>query len=70
MAFTAVDEYRIQQLEEATAKLTRLVKGAGSTNQLNRLHVLAIDEYEKLDRDMTELEEKIDELLVNTRKLQ
>ena len=70
MAFTAADEYRIQQLEEATAKLTRLVKGAGSTNQLNRLHALAIEEYEKLDRDMTELEEKVDELLVNTRKLQ
>ena len=70
MTLSAKDEYRIQQLEEITAQLKRLIEGAGSTNQLNRLHVLAIDEYEKIDRDMTSLEEKIDESLDLLRKLQ
>ena len=70
MTLSAKDEYRIQQLEEITAQLKRLIEGAGSTSQLNRLHVLAIDEYEKIDRDMTSLEEKIDESLDLLRKLQ
>lgn len=70
MSLTAAELKRIEDLETAVKGLTKLIGGAGSTNQLNRLYVLGQKTNEELEEKIVLLETEMQELLELTRKLQ
>lgn len=70
MALTAAEEARLQAAENAITALAKMIRGAGSKNQLNRLLVLAQDQTRALSTRLTTLETKIETLLTLARKLQ
>lgn len=70
MSLTAEELKRIENLEIAVRSLTKLIRGAGSKNQLNRLLVLGQKTNEELEEKVDALETEMDELLNLTRKLQ
>ena len=70
MALTTAEEKRLTEAEYAINQLAQLVKGAGSTNKLNRLLILCQDELRKLNNRLDDIEDKAEELIVLARKLQ
>ena len=70
MALTAAEEERIQELEETVVRLTKLMQGSGSKNQLNRLLILAQEEVRKLTTQLEPIEADTEECLALARKLQ
>ena len=70
MTISAKDEIRLLTLENEIIRLERFIKGAASTNQLNRLRVLCIDDVNQLKDLLENLEPEVQELLELTRKLQ
>lgn len=69
MAQTA-EQVRITELETQMEELIRLLDGAGSKNQLNRLHVLMSRELERAQTRLTALEASAEEILALVRKAQ
>lgn len=70
MALTAAEEERIQELEDTVKRLTILMQGSGSKNQLNRLLILAQEEIRKLTTQLEPIETQAEECLELARKLQ
>lgn len=70
MAFTAADEKRLRSIETIVYRLSVLIEGAGSKNQLNRLLVLAQNQVDKLSTRVDALETQMDEILELARRLQ
>lgn len=70
MSLTTSEEKRLSEAESTVNQLAKLVQGAGSKNQLNRLLVLCQQEVGELKSMVDELEDKVDELIDLTRKLQ
>ena len=70
MTISAKDEIRLITLENEIIRLERLLGGAASTNQLNRLKVLCTDDTNQLKDLLEKLEPEVEELLELTRKLQ
>jgi hypothetical protein len=70
MALTPTETERLSSVEEEIISLTKLLKGAGGKNQLNRLYVLAQKSNADLETRVVALEGKIEELLNLARKLQ
>jgi hypothetical protein len=70
MTLTYSEEQRIKNIEQTTQSLSNLLSGAASKNMLNRLLTLCNEEVRRLSDKATELETKIDELVVLARKLQ
>jgi len=69
-ALTAAERMRLETLEETVTSLAKLVKGGGSTNQLNRLLVLSQDQNRKLTEQVEALETTMAEVIDKVRKLQ
>ena len=70
MALTAAEEERITELEDTVKRLTKLMQGSGSKNQLNRLLILAQEEIRKLTDQLEPIEIQTQETLALARKLQ
>lgn len=70
MSLTASELKRIQDLETNVKALTKLIAGAGSLNQLNRLLVLGQKTNSELTEKVEALETEMQELLELARKLQ
>jgi len=70
MALTIQEEIRISELENTTIRLTQLMKGSGSKNQLNRLLVMAQEDIKKLTDILAPMEDKTNTILALARKLQ
>lgn len=70
MALTDAELRRLVKLETGMTQLAQLVKGGGSTNQLNRLLVLAGSQVEELTQQVEDLEARMEELLELAEKLQ
>lgn len=70
MALTASEEERLREAEQELVKVNKLLDGAGSKNQLNRLYVLLLREIEELSSAASEIEEKVNEILEYARKAQ
>lgn len=70
MALTTSEAKRLDNLEQKVNNLTRLIAGAGSINQLNRLYILAMKEIEKLEEEVVASEAEVTELLELARKVQ
>lgn len=70
MALTLTEEKRLKRLELTADQIKQWTKGAASENMLNRLLILCNEEISKMDIKITELEEKVDELIALARKLQ
>jgi cell division protein FtsB len=70
MALTPSEKARMKKAEETLVSLQNLIEGAASTNQLNRLLVLANEEIRRLTERVETLETKVNELLDLAKKLQ
>ena len=70
MALSATERTSLETLETDARNLAQLIKGAGSTNQLNRLLVLAQEQNRKLTVRIVELETEMATVLEKVRKLQ
>lgn len=70
MALSTAERKRLETAEDVIQRLAKLIEGGGSTNQLNRLLVLANNEISKLTIRVAALETEITTLLTLVRKLQ
>jgi len=70
MSLTPAEDRRLNKIEAEILTLTRLIKGAGSKNQLNRLLVLQQKTNEELEEKVEGLESEMSDLLALARKLQ
>ena len=70
MSFTKSELDRIKNIEEKLNKLTYLMKGVGSKNQLNQLLVLADSQIKSLETQVENLETEIATLTTLAQKLQ
>ena len=70
MAMTPLEERKMMELEESLNSLFRLLRGTGSKNMLNRLHVVLSREIEKLETKTDEVQTRVDEILEYARKVQ
>ena len=70
MTLSPTEKQRLTTVEEKIISITKLLKGVGSKNQLNRLYILAQKTNKDLETRFDTLETKIEELLTLARKLQ
>ena len=70
MALSTVERLRLEAAERTLEQIAVSLRGAGSTNQLNRLLVLAQDQMRKLTTRVEALETTATELLALLRRLQ
>lgn len=70
MSFTKSELDRIKKIEDTLNKLTYLMKGVGSKNQLNQLLVLADSQIKSLETQVENLESEITTLTALAQKLQ
>jgi len=70
MALTGAEEKRLREAEQTLVRINKILDGAASKNQLNRLYVLLLREVEELSNAASEIEEKVNEVLEYARKAQ
>lgn len=70
MSLTGAEEERLREAEQTLVKINKILDGAASKNQLNRLYVLMLREVEELSNAADEIEEKVNEILEYARKAQ
>lgn len=70
MSFTKTELDRIKKIEETLNKLSYLLKGVGSKNQLNQLLVLADNQVKGLETKLDSIETEVAELTTLAQKLQ
>ena len=62
MSLTLDERARLEDLERRVLELARLIKGAGSKNQMNRLYVLGQKTNNDFEERLETAETKLDEL--------
>lgn len=70
MPLSYTEAVRLEELEAKVASLQELIKKSASTDMLNRLLTLCNEENRKTRETATELEEKLNELILLAQKLQ